>query len=134
MAKFVDDVFTPFNVVSEAIAGSFTCVHPGKYVTPLPTKVTLPALVGIGCSATAVLAVPVCHKDAIGALNVSGAPVLKLKMPPSPQFSVTRPTQPGARLRNALLGPNGNVYVPVAVNIWVRSNPARPCSRLMLLL
>ena len=77
---------------------------------------SLPVLVGIGCKATAVLVVPVCHNDVIGAVNVSGAPVLKLKIPPTPQFSVTRCIHAAVLPSNALLAPNGNMYVPVLLN------------------
>jgi len=63
-------------------------------VTPFETNVSFPVLLGMGCNAMAavgVVAVPdPCHKDVTGAVKVNGAPVLKLKIPPIPQFSVNR--------------------------------------------
>ena len=54
------------------------------------------------------------------AMMFSGAPELQLMIPPSCHRSTNRWINPGALLRNARFGPNGNSNVPLVLNAWVR--------------
>ena len=72
-----------------------------------------------------VLTVVACVIVPIGAVMFSGAPEIKLKIPPNCQRSTRRASHPERLPSNGRPGPNGISYVPLLVRTCVRWKPSR---------